>query len=215
MSVVGDFTVSAEAFGLAESLRAAPTLVAECDRLVAHSREWIMPFLWVTGPDEEFEQFEAALAGDPSVDESAVTDRFDDARLYEVTWSPGVSRTVDAVLDHQGVILEATGQTDEWHLKVRFADRERLAEFHAYFENTGEVVLDELFSPSEPHSGVFNLTAKQRDALVAAYEAGYFESPREATATEIADEFGLSQQAFSERLHRGTSTLIENALLTG
>lgn len=215
MSVVGDFTVSAETFGLAESLREAPSLVAEFDRVVAHSRKWIMPFLWVTGPDEEFERFEAALTSDPSLHQSAVTDRFVDARLYKMTWSRDVARTVDAVLDHEGVILEATGQADEWHMKVRFGDRERLAEFHAYFKNTGEVVLEELFSPSEPHSGVFNLTVKQRDALVAAYEAGYFESPREATATEVAEEFGLSQQAFSERLHRGTSTLIENTLITG
>ena len=70
-------------------------------------------------------------------------------------------------------------------------------------------------TPAEPHSGAFNLTDKQRDALIAAHDAGYFEKPRRTTASELADEFDLSQQAFSERLQRGTSKLIENSLLTG
>lgn len=33
---------------------------------------------------------------------------------------------------------------------------------------------------------------KQRDALVAAYDAGYYETPRETTATELGKEFDLS-----------------------
>ncbi|SFC77407.1 hypothetical protein SAMN05444422_1283 [Halobiforma haloterrestris] len=215
MSVVGDFTVSAPTFGLAESLEAAPSLTVELDRLVAHSRKWIMPFLWVSGPESKFDQFDAAVASDPSVQRFDVTDRFPDSRLYKMTWNLEVARTVDTVLDHEGVILEATGQGEKWQLKVRFADRERLAEFHSHFRTNGDVVLEQLFSPTEPHGGAFNLTTKQRDALVAAYEGGYYEAPREATATELADDFGLSQQAFSERLHRGTSKLIENTLLTG
>lgn len=70
-------------------------------------------------------------------------------------------------------------------------------------------------SPTEPHGGAFNLTAKQRDALVAAYSAGYYETPREITAAGLAEEFDLSQQAFSDRLRRGTSKLIDETLITG
>ncbi|WP_436925839.1 helix-turn-helix domain-containing protein [Halosimplex amylolyticum] len=215
MSVVGEFTVSAAAFALGDSLDAAPGLTVEFDRLVAHSREWIMPFLWVSAPEESFDAFEEALAEDPSVEAFETTDAFEDARLYKMTWSREVARVLDLVLDHEGVVLDATGRAGEWQLRVRFGDREKLGQFHAHFKNSGEVALHQLFSPMEPHSGTFGLTAKQRDALLAAYEAGYYDTPRGATATELAAAFDISQQAFSQRLDRGVSRLVENALLTG
>ncbi|WP_459192993.1 helix-turn-helix domain-containing protein [Halosimplex sp. J119] len=215
MSVVGDFTVSAEAFALGDSLEAAPAVTVEFDRLVAHSRDWIMPFLWASADEDSFEAFEEAMADDPSVASFEVTDAFAGARLYEMTWSRAVARVVDLVLDHEGAIIDATGRSGEWELRVRFGDRERLGQFHAHFKNSGDVTLHQLFSPNEPHSGTFNLTAKQRDALIAAFEAGYFESPRGATATELASSFDISQQAFSQRLDRGIARLVENALLTG
>ncbi|MFC7141315.1 helix-turn-helix domain-containing protein [Halosimplex aquaticum] len=215
MSVVGEFTVPAEAFALGESLDVDPSLTVEFDRLVAHSRDWIMPFLWVSAPEDAFEPFEEALAGDPSVEAFEATDAFPGARLYKMTWCREVARVVDLVLDHEGAILEATGQSGEWRLRVRFGDRERLGQFHAHFKNSGDVALHQLFSPSEPHSGTFNLTPKQRDALLAAYDAGYFETPRGATATELAEGFGISQQAFSQRLDRGIDRLVEDALVTG
>ncbi|WP_415379086.1 helix-turn-helix domain-containing protein [Halosimplex sp. TS25] len=215
MSVVGDFTVSAEAFALGDSLGAVPSITVEFDRVVAHSRDWIMPFLWASAPEDAFEPFEGALAVDPSVAAFEATDAFTEARLYKMTWSREVARVVDLVLDHEGVVLEATGQADEWQLRVRFGDRERLGQFHAHFKNSGDVTLHQLFSPSDPHSGTFNLTAKQRDALVAAYEAGYFDAPRGASATDLAGEFDISQQAFSQRLDRGIANLLEHALLTG
>lgn len=215
MSTVGDFVVSADAFALAETLEATPEISVEFDRIVTHSREWIMPFLWVSGPGEEFDRFDAALARDPSVREATVSDSFPDSRLYKMRWCRDVARVVDSVLDHEGTILEAAGQDGSWNLKVRFGDREQLTTFHDHFSEQGDVVLEELFSPVEPHSGTFNLTPKQRNALVAAYDAGYYESPRRVTASDLAGEFGLSQQAFSERLHRGTAKLVEEALVTG
>lgn len=215
MSTVGDFTVSAEAFALAETLPAVPEIVVEFDRIVTHSREWIMPFLWVTAPEEGFDQFDAALETDPSVEDATVTDSFPDSRLYKMQWCRDVARTVDTILDHEGTILEASGQGDTWNLKVRFADRDQLTTFHDHFSEGGSVELEALFSPSEPYGGTFGLTPKQRDALLAAYEAGYYESPRKTTASELAAEFGVSQQAFSERLQRGTAAFIENALMTG
>ncbi|WP_225336027.1 helix-turn-helix domain-containing protein [Halomicrobium urmianum] len=215
MSIVAEFTIPADAFALAHSLNAAPSITAEFDRLVAHSTNWIMPFLWVTGEEDELEQFRDAVADDDSVTDFEVTDSFLEARLYKMTWNRDVAHTVDFVLDHEGTILDAVGRGDRWQLKVRFADSEQLGRFHAHFKNVGDVTLQQLFSPAEPHSGEFSVTSKQRDALVAAYNAGYYEKPRETTATELAEEFGLSQQAFSERLNRGVSELIESTVMTG
>lgn len=44
------------------------------------------------------------------------------------------------------------------------------------------------------------LTPRQREVLVTAYHRGYFESPREQSGTEIADELGVTQPTFSQHL---------------
>lgn len=58
----------------------------------------------------------------------------------------------------------------------------------------------------------WNLTPPQAEALRAAYAAGYFTVPREATATEVADELDISKSAFLERLRRGQSALLEQVV---
>ena len=44
------------------------------------------------------------------------------------------------------------------------------------------------------------LTGKQLEALRAAYHSGYFERPRERSATEIADSLGVSHSTFLRHL---------------
>lgn len=58
----------------------------------------------------------------------------------------------------------------------------------------------------------WNLTPPQAEALRVAHEAGYFSVPREATASEVADELGISKSAFLERLRRGQSALLEQVV---
>lgn len=56
------------------------------------------------------------------------------------------------------------------------------------------------------------LTAEQRQALEAAYEAGYFDVPREIRLSELAADLGRSQGALSEILRRATRRLIKAQL---
>ena len=44
------------------------------------------------------------------------------------------------------------------------------------------------------------LTDRQLEVLRTAYREGYFERPRRANATELADELGISQSTFTEHL---------------
>ncbi|MFQ3293780.1 MAG: hypothetical protein ACI9PP_000658 [Halobacteriales archaeon] len=46
------------------------------------------------------------------------------------------------------------------------------------------------------------LTEKQHEALELAYDEGYFERPRRTNQAQLADELGISKQAFSRRLAR-------------
>ncbi|WP_435364004.1 helix-turn-helix domain-containing protein [Haloarchaeobius sp. DYHT-AS-18] len=53
----------------------------------------------------------------------------------------------------------------------------------------------------------WGFTPAQEEALRAANEMGYFEVPRDVTASEVADAIGISKSAFLERLRRGQSAL--------
>lgn len=52
------------------------------------------------------------------------------------------------------------------------------------------------------------LTEPQQEALVLAYQRGYFESPREVTMEEIGEQLGISQQVVASRLRRGIKHIL-------
>jgi predicted DNA binding protein len=64
-------------------------------------------------------------------------------------------------------------------------------------------------------SGRYGLTDEQYEALVEAYQRGYFEVPLGITLAELAEELGVSHQALSERVRRGTGALVDDTLLIG
>lgn len=55
--------------------------------------------------------------------------------------------------------------------------------------------------------GLSSLTDTQFTALRAAYHDGYFERPRERSATEIADSLGVSHSTFLRRLRAAQETV--------
>jgi predicted DNA binding protein len=52
-----------------------------------------------------------------------------------------------------------------------------------------------------------DLTTAQAEAVRVAYDAGYFELPRTATAAEVAAELDISKSAFLERLRRAQASV--------
>lgn len=58
------------------------------------------------------------------------------------------------------------------------------------------------------------LTKQQREALLAALEEGYFEVPRRATATDVADELDISKSSFLGRIKRAQQTVFTQLLGT-
>lgn len=211
MSVVADLSVQTVEFALGDALTAAPGVDVEFERVVTHSEEWIMPFLWAKG--EDLPAFGRALQDDPSVADATVANEFDDAVLYQFQWSDHVVRSVNAIFDRRGTLVEATGNADRWDLKVRFEEHQSLSVLQSHFETAGVgFSVERVYTPSEPRQPEFDVTSAQREALVAALEDGYFEVPRETTMADLADELGVSQNAASERLRRGTANLVAATL---
>ena len=210
MSVVADFSVPAEAFCLGETMAELPAATVELDRVVAHSPDHVMPFVWVI--DTEREAFSSAAADDPTVEDVTLSDSFDSTYLFQFSWTDIVSERLHRILDHDGVLLEARGSGGEWRLWVRFGDREHFSEFQDHFEEFGDVTLHQMTRPQTPGGIQYGVSEKQRDALLAAYDSGYYDTPSNATGEDLARQVGVTQQAVSTRLRRGTRALIENTL---
>ncbi|WP_134669363.1 helix-turn-helix domain-containing protein [Halorussus marinus] len=211
MSIVGEFTIPARAFALAEALSAVPEMTIEADRLATHSPREVFPFLWATGGD--FERFRRALADDPTVAEVDVAEEADGEVLYRVVWTDEVCDLVHDMIDHHAVIIEATARSDRWTLRLRFAEEEMVSSFQTHFRETDHSFeVNHLTHPAEPRQREFGLTPAQYEALVTAAEAGYFAVPRAASAEEIGEALGISANAASQRIRRGSEALVRSAL---
>lgn len=215
MSVIVEFTVPAEEFLLGAALRAVPDMTVEIEQVVAHADGRVTPYFWIADGDRE--AFEAAFPDDPSVAEVVRVDDFGGAKLYRADWQDDVDGVVDAFRTIDMVLLEATGRRATWHLRLRFDDREAFDAFNAYRrENDLSATIDRIYHPDDPNAGgQFGLTPTQRDTLVTALEAGYYDVPRKVTHGELAERLDVSQQSVSNRLHRAHGNLVRNALTVG
>lgn len=212
MSLIVEFAIPADEFLLGAAQRAAPDLVVEIERVVAHPDERVTPYFWVS--EDGSDGFEAATVDDPSVARVARVDDFGEVSLYRADWRDEGSTVVGAFRTIDMVLLEARGRGGVWQLRLRFDDRADFDAFNEYREERGVAAsVERIYRPDQPNAGgQFGLTPTQRDTLVTAMEAGYYDVPRGVTHEELADRLGVSQQAVSNRLHRAHGNLVRNAL---
>lgn len=56
-----------------------------------------------------------------------------------------------------------------------------------------------------------NLTARQREGLAAARDAGYYEVPREGSVADVAEALGCAPSTASNHLRKAEARLVERA----
>lgn len=174
-----------------------------------------MPFVWITSTEPRT-TIEATLHDDPSVAALELIADLDDEWLYQMEWISQIETLVHILLEEEGTILAAKGNHHDWHLRILVADRDALSRTYDYCKEEGMMLeILNIYELYQSREGRFGLTDEQQTTLTTAYEQGYYETPREATADDLADEIGISHQAISERLRRGHSNLVENALILG
>ncbi|MEM4780272.1 MAG: helix-turn-helix domain-containing protein [Halalkalicoccus sp.] len=212
MSVIAEFTVPADQFALAETLSEVPEMIVEVERVVAHEPDRIMPYFWTSNGSNEL--FEAAAENDPSVEDLVKLDELREAVLYRASWVQDVESVVYAYTETGAILLNATGRDDRWELELRFDSGDDVTQLKEHMdENDLTMDLSRLYHPSQPTAeSMPTLTETQRETLLAALRSGYYEIPRSTQASELAEEFGISQQALSNRLRRAHRTLTESAL---
>lgn len=192
--------------------RAAPEVEIEAERIAAHSSEWVMPCLWLTGLQGD--RAEELIESDPSVDEVVEKEHFEEGEAYyHVAWDQAVERRINDFIDREGSILEARLEDGTWRVDIRFVSRDQFEEFRRHLTEEGySFQLLNLTEVDAPHQGYRNLTRAQREALVVAARNGYFRVPRETTMERLADELDISHQSASELLRRGIENLVFSTL---
>ncbi|WP_306057242.1 helix-turn-helix domain-containing protein [Natronococcus wangiae] len=212
MSIVAEFSVKSDDFALNNALTAAPDMVVEIERVVATMEDEAMPYFWVSGGDKT--EFREALDDDESVRDIARIDEVKEAILYRAEWTDNVEAIVYAYVELGATILEAVGRDRNWELRMRFDDQGSLSQFRDYCrENDISYELNQFREEKQPMaSAQYDLTSKQRETLITALEAGYYEIPQSVTMNELAERMGISQQALSKRFHAAHKNLITSTL---
>ncbi|WP_435159720.1 helix-turn-helix domain-containing protein [Haladaptatus sp. DFWS20] len=211
MSVLTEFTVPAEEFILQETLKAVPDVRIEIERVVADNQH-VTPYFWVTG--DRLDAFERALEADGSVESVIQLENHSDKHFYRVIWLQRPGTLTHAVSKAKATILEAMSEAREWNLRLLFPDESSLTNFHDYCtEHSLSFRLTRLYESRHPDAlGKYEVTSKQREALLLALKSGYFSVPREITLESVAKELDISPNALSTRLRRGHANLITNTL---
>ncbi|WP_159904983.1 helix-turn-helix domain-containing protein [Salinirussus salinus] len=211
MATVLEFTSPAEAFPLGTIFENLPGATVELERLVPHDA-LIVPYFWVRG--EEMTDIEAAFESHAGVREVGLVDSLEDEYLMRAAWDREYVGILSALSEARLVVLSATGTSEGWTFEVRGEGHEEIGEFRSYCQEHDIPIHITAVHALLPIQGEgYELTDKQREALVAAYERGYFDSPRATSLEAVADALGITQQSLSSRLRRGHRRLIAATLV--
>lgn len=198
---------------LTETLRRSPGMDVELEyQLIGGADSYILLFQ-VRGDD--FETFESALDDDPTVSEAARMITTDHFRIYRCRL-----RSTEYLVLARGVelglrLLETTGTEAGWYATLEVPEMETLQRFQEYCEQKGVTLsIQKLYHTEETgYVGAYGLTPQQRDAIITAHEAGYFNEPRDTSLTGVAATLGVSPSAANGRLRRGLRNLIRMTVL--
>lgn len=163
----------------------------------------------------DFHQFEDGLRNDKTVAGfERVTEIRNQEAIYRVEYSGEGILLSPVISAANGVILDMKNDGSSWLFTIWMIER---ADLHYIWDFAQQKDIDiELLRVNECGSlgkTDAGLTDSQREALLVAFEAGYFEEPRNATLGEVAAALDISQPAAGGLLRRGTKRLIISSLL--
>lgn len=211
MSLIAELRLSDTQMVLLPSLKAAPGMTLEREwSTVADRMSDPVLFVWASGGD--FEAFESTLPDDPTINEHELIDAGDDRRLYRVVVNRDSGSTNPAPIDRQtGASRLSIKTTAEGAImKLRLPDREALTEYIRRLREHGFTVELLRVHPADgKYTQEYDLSEKQAEAVAEALDSGYFEVPRETTLARLAEQFDISEQALSERIRRGVSSVLK------
>jgi predicted DNA binding protein len=172
--------------------------------------------------DVEDDTLEAALSADHTVAAVRPMSQFADRTLLGVEFTGDTKLLAPQVTREGGFVVDARssrpGRGDRgWHERWLLPDREAIHDIWEYAREEGfEFEVLDLTRRGNVDGGNparEALTDEQREALLTAYEQGYFADPREASLEAVADSLDHSPSAVGGRIKRGMRALVEATLV--
>lgn len=210
MSLVAEFSLPADDFVLGDALQLDSIDRIEFDCKIP-ARNNSMPYFWVWG--SQFDEFDVIAESEVAIAYIELIDQLEDSRLYRAEWKHHISTLLEATQLSNSRIRNVTGER-EWKVEVSFEQHDDLTTFSDHYTDSElDLALERVYSLSNTFDERYDVTPAQREALITAERAGYYNEPSDVSMEELADELGVSLAAVSGRLRRGTSTLIRRTLL--
>ncbi|WP_137285413.1 helix-turn-helix domain-containing protein [Halorussus salinisoli] len=211
MATEATFTVPSDQFPLGTVFQRLPGVTVELERIIP-AQDVVIPYFWVRGTDVD--DIEGAFLDHPGVENIHLVDSVADEYLLRVEWTLEYDGVLSTLMETGVPLTEAVGTSEQWTFDIRGDDRRDIAAFQERCRELDiPITLTELhaLTPIESEVGTA-LTDTQQEALVLAYERGYFNTPRDVTMADLGDELGISQQAVASRLRRGISSILGSSL---
>lgn len=207
MTTIAEFTVPTRDFPLGHLFETLPDVTIEIECVVPTSGA-VLPYFWVR--NVAVERVRGALEAEGALESFTVVDDLGSQGLIRADWSADVEGVLAAITDAELTLLSATGTEEEWRFEFRTEDTDQIVAFQQYCTDLDiGVELVRLYDVGETGStGQYNLTPDQREALLLAYDNGYYEIPRRDDLGTLAEELGIARQSFADRLRRGHRNLI-------
>ncbi|WP_255170246.1 helix-turn-helix domain-containing protein [Natrononativus amylolyticus] len=209
MGLIAEFRLQSPDAPLVDVARAVPG----CTITVEYEEQTVSgPIVHVVRVEcASFGAFEAALEAAEYVEEVTLISDGGAARTYHVINRGPFPKEMDELTLNKTLIERMRVTEDGWHLRQRFANRDELAAYREGCRRMGSrFYLDRLYETADADRTVPGISDKQREALLAAYEAGYFAVPRRSSLEDVAADLDISRSALAERLHRGEAHLLEH-----
>ncbi|RBI58774.1 bacterio-opsin activator [halophilic archaeon] len=215
MAVTVELSLPPENFPLGSMLTAGTDLHIEFERVVPVGAD-VVPIFWAWNGD--LEAFEQRVRDDTNVEQFVAIDQVDDRRLYLLNWDIPAGAFFGALTTAEGIIRNAHGYSNEnWEFELLFPSHDHLTRFHNVSRNNEiEYTLGKMQSLRDAGASQLAnvVTDKQREALVLAFQHGYFMTPRQVTLSELATELDITQQSLSNRIRNGIEAIVEYVLFS-
>ncbi|WP_158058603.1 helix-turn-helix domain-containing protein [Halorussus halophilus] len=211
MAIIAEFSIPSEDFPLGGIFDAIPDVTIEIERVVP-TKKAILPYFWVR--NVPVERVQKTLEDQGALDSFTVIDDLGEQGLFRADWDINTEGVLTGIIDSDLTLLAATGTQENWEFEFRAEVNDQIKNFQQYCTaHDIRVELTRLHSVGEANNkGQYSLTSDQREALLLAYNNGYYEVPAQTNLEELAAEIGISRQSFTDRLRRGNSNLIGDTL---
>lgn len=213
MATIAEFTILSEDFPLGRMFEDVPEATIELERVVPTART-LLPYFWIW--DDDVRKVQSDVRSYPGIDSISLVEAVEGGGLFRAEWDAETEGVLTAIADLGVTLLKATGTREKWTFQLRAEEVDQLSRFQEYCRNHGvDATLTRLNSLSAMRDDDYDLTPEQREALVLAFEEGYYDQPRETDLESLATELGITRPSLSSRLNRGYRNLIRNALIDG